>query len=207
MSRGDGFEISDTDTGMMADPKILALARRLRSSVQTLAAVALYDAVRLASWKAGCRLTLEETLPGWCIDPIDDLTGHLVAVGLLDGEHRIPAHAWAGWFGPAYERRQAADFPRIVGGLVAHGMGRDEAITEAKRRTTEARTRLIAPAYNPASVRPSVRPTDRPIAVDGSKEPETTKRNGKEEGVSPNVLASMTPEERAVYDRLMGGRP
>ncbi len=40
MSRDDGFRIADTDTGMMADPKVLALARRLRDSVRTAAAIA-----------------------------------------------------------------------------------------------------------------------------------------------------------------------
>ena len=39
MSRDDGLRIADTDTGMMADPKVLALARRHRDSIRTAAAV------------------------------------------------------------------------------------------------------------------------------------------------------------------------
>ena len=63
----------------------------------------------------------------------------------------------------------------------------------------------------PADAGPAHQPlnaTQRNTTQRGSEEPETTKRkNGKDEGVSPKVLASMTPEQRAVYDRLMGGRP
>jgi hypothetical protein len=104
MSR-DGFAVADTDTAMMSDPKVLALARRLRDPVRTGAALALYDAVRLASWRHGCRLTLDETAPGWWLEPYDDLAGALVAAGLLDDERRIPAHAWESWYGPARDRR------------------------------------------------------------------------------------------------------
>jgi hypothetical protein len=106
MSRDDGFEVADTDTGMLADPKILALARRLHDSIRTGAAIALYDAVRLASWKAGQRLTLDETAPGWWLEPFDDLAAELVAVRLLDDERRVPEHAFEGWFGPARDRRE-----------------------------------------------------------------------------------------------------
>ena len=106
MTRADGFEIADTDTGMMADPKILALSRRLHDTIRTAAAVTLYDSVRLASWRAGRRLTLDETAPGWWLDSFEDLAGELGAVGLLDSERRIPLHAWEGWFGPARDRRQ-----------------------------------------------------------------------------------------------------
>jgi len=106
MGRSDGFEIADTDTGMMSDPKILALARRLRDPIRTLACVALYDAVRLASWRSGRRLRLDETIPGWVLEPVDDLIAHLIAVHLLDPDQRIPIHAWEGWYGPARDRRE-----------------------------------------------------------------------------------------------------
>lgn len=120
MSRGDGFEIADTDTGMLSDPKVVALARRLRDAAKTMTAIGLYDAVRLGSWGCGRRLTLEETLPGWWLDPIDEWVAHLIAVGLLDDEHRIPEHAWQGWYGPAFARRQRYRDLGSRGGLAAH---------------------------------------------------------------------------------------
>lgn len=106
MTRGEGFDIADTDTGMLADKKVLALARRLRDATKTGAAIALYDAVRLASWKDGSRLCLDDTVPGWWLDPIDELAEALVYVGLLDEERRIPTQAWQGWFEVAWARRQ-----------------------------------------------------------------------------------------------------
>lgn len=157
MSRDDGFAIADTDTGLMADPKVLALARRLRDSTRTGAALALYDAVRLASWKAGERLTLDETVPGWWLDPYDDLADALVEVNLLDDERRIPERAWEGWYGPAFDRRERFRELGARGGranALAHGRanGRPHGVP-----------------------RPSDRPTDRPIraraSADGRETP------------------------------------
>ena len=148
MSRDDGFAVADTDTGLMADPKVLALARRVRDTTRTLAAVALWDAVRLASWKAGRRLTLDETLPGWVLDPVDDLADHLVAVGLLDAERRVPEHSWEGWFGPARDRR---DRFRVLG-------ARGGVATRDARAVPPG----AAPGTPPAVARPSVLPSDRP---------------------------------------------
>ena len=91
VSRDAGFPIADTDTGLMSDPKVLALAPRQRDPLRTLASVALWDAVRLASWKAGKRLIASETIPRWCLDPVDDLVTDLVAVRLLDDQERIPS--------------------------------------------------------------------------------------------------------------------
>jgi hypothetical protein len=106
MSR-DGFATGDVDTGLLADPKIVNLARRLRDPVTTGAYIALYVAVVLESWASGQRMTLDDAAPAWWLEPIDDARDHLQAVGLLDAEARIPEHAWAGWFGPAERRRQA----------------------------------------------------------------------------------------------------
>jgi hypothetical protein len=172
MTRDDGFPIADTDTGMLSDPKVLALARRLHDSIRTGAAIALYDAVRLASWKAGCRLTLDETVPGWWLDPVDDLAAELVAVDLLDSERRLPAHAWEGWFGPAFGRRLDASRKSIFGGLVSHGMTPEAANREADRRIAVERARLgLAQPYSsellarPPTVRPSIRPSVPSVQV------------------------------------------
>jgi hypothetical protein len=120
MSRTDGFPVADTDTSLPSDPKVVALARRLHDSIRTGAAQSLYEDVRLASWKAGRRLTLDESLPGWWLDPFDDLADALVAVGLLDDERRLPAHAFEGWYGPARDRRQRYRDLGSKGGQTSH---------------------------------------------------------------------------------------
>ena len=104
MSRDDGLARADIDTGLLSDPKVLTLARRLRDRLRTSGALVLYTGVLLASWRAGRRLALEETVPGWWLDPWEDLAAELVGVHLLDTEQRIPEHAWEGWYGPARDR-------------------------------------------------------------------------------------------------------
>lgn len=154
MSRDDGFRIADTDTGMMADPKVLALARRHRDPMRTAAAVALYDAVRLASWKACRRLTLDETAPGWWLEPVDDMAADLAAVGLLDAEHRIPEHAWRAWFVPALDRYLDRRRRDIFAGLVSRGMAREEANAEADRRIADRRLNLLGSTYKAQPTEP-----------------------------------------------------
>ena len=107
MSRDDGFTIADLDTTLYADPKIVALARRLRDSVQTAAHVALFEALLLGSWGAGHRITLEEALPAWWLDPVDEIRANLQAVGLIGRDGRIKDRAWQAWFTPAWKRREA----------------------------------------------------------------------------------------------------
>lgn len=123
MSRDAGFARADVDTGLYADPKIVALARRLRDPVATAAHVALYEALVLASWGAGDRLTLEQTLPAWwLVEPDVDVAYRTVleAVGLVDAEGRIPEHAWASWFTPASDRRRAYIERGRKGGRAPH---------------------------------------------------------------------------------------
>jgi hypothetical protein len=107
VSRDDGFTIADVDTGLYADPKVVALARRLRNPVQTAAHVALFEALLLGSWGAGQRITFEEALPAWWLKPADDVRTNLVAVGLIGDDGRIPERAWEAWFSPAWQRREA----------------------------------------------------------------------------------------------------
>ncbi len=106
MSRSDGFDHADIDVGLMADPKVVGLARCLRDPVKIGAAVTLYQAAVLASWKAGARLTAEEALPAWWLDLPGQLIDALVVAKLLDADHRIPEHAFESWFGPARDRRE-----------------------------------------------------------------------------------------------------
>ncbi len=169
MSRDDGFKVADIDTGLPADPKVVALARRLRGGIRTAAAMGLHEALLLASWRLGERVTIDEALPAWFLDDPGDLVAALRDVRLIDAEGRIPERAWAGWFGPALDRRFGNDFGRVVGGLVAHGMPREEAVVEARRRQTEIRERLLGPASQPGSITrlPSVRSFVRPSVQPG----------------------------------------
>jgi hypothetical protein len=139
VSRDQGFRNADIDTGLMADPKVVALSRRLRDPVRTMAAVGLYEAVCLASWADGRRLTLEESAPAWWAQPVDELAAHLVAVNLLDGEHRIPTKSWRNWISPALDRLLQKRRTSIFGGLVSHGMEHESANREADRRIAELR--------------------------------------------------------------------
>lgn len=149
-----GFEVADTDTGLMSDPKVVALARSLRDTGQTFAALGVYEAVLLASWKQGERLTAEESLPGWALDPVDDEIVALIETGLLDAEHRIPEAAWDKWFGTAFGRRQEKRDLAAAGGRA----------TAAKTRggtpstTPSGAPGITPPSTAPGAVRPSVRP-------------------------------------------------
>jgi hypothetical protein len=196
MSRDDGFAIADTDTGMLADPKVVALARRLRDPIRTGAAIALYDAVRLASWKAGRRLTLDESLPGWWLDPVDELAAALVAVKLLDDELRLPEHAWEGWFGPARARRDER-----------REAGRRGGLAKARNASDSPRSSGATAELQRSSTRPSVPsvPTVRPSAPGGSKEPgETT--NGMRGG-DPRPLRELVGDLPFLRERLPADPP
>jgi hypothetical protein len=106
VSRDDGFAIADVDAGLYADPKVVALARRLRDPMATAAHVGIYQALVLGSWGAGERISLEEALPAWWLDDVAEQMANLVAVKLVDADGRIPVHAWEAWFRPAWDRRE-----------------------------------------------------------------------------------------------------
>ena len=116
MSRTDGFGICDLDSGLMADPKIVALARRLRDPIRTAAAVSLYVALVTGSWGAGKRISITDALPAWWLADVDDLVSELQAAGLVDDRQSIPEHAWSSWFLPAWERREVRREKAAKGG-------------------------------------------------------------------------------------------
>ena len=146
------------DTRFYSDPKVVALARLVRDPLKTAAFAALYDANVRASWDAGRRLTFDESLPAWWLDPPDEATAALVAVGLLDEDGRVVEHAWASWFLPAAERVADAKVAGMVGGLMTSlGLSKEEAVNEARRRV--ARADLADPRVRPS---PTDRPTDLP---------------------------------------------
>lgn len=106
MSRDDGFRNADIDVGMFADPKVVALVRRVRDPQRAAAHLTLYLALVLQCWNEGARLTFDETLPAWWLEGADDARRDLTDVGLIDHEGRIPVRSWASWFGVAWERRE-----------------------------------------------------------------------------------------------------
>jgi hypothetical protein len=175
MSR-DGLARADTDTSLLSDPKVNALARRLRDPIRTGAALTLYEAVRLSSWREGERMALSDCLPAWWIGSDDDIAAlafELVAVRLLDDELRIPEHAWTAWYEPARERLDDSNRRRVFGGLIRSGLSKDEANKEADRRLNKLKAEPKAgllkaePKAGPAlrhlpSIHPSIQP---PIQV------------------------------------------
>jgi hypothetical protein len=90
----DGFPVADLDTGLLHDPKIIALARLVRDPRATAVYVALYLALVFESWARGSRATLAEACPAWWLDDIDDVAAKLIVVGLIDDGRRLPEHAW-----------------------------------------------------------------------------------------------------------------
>ena len=124
MSHDDGFGIADMDVGLLNDAKVHQLIRATRDEGLVARCLIGYTAVLLASWQQGYRVPLEDAAPIWLTD-LDDLAERLCAVRLLDADHLIPMNAWAGWFGPAYERREAKRAGGRRGGLAAHGLDPD----------------------------------------------------------------------------------
>ena len=143
MSRDDGFDVADVATGHLDDPKVKALWRELAPDQDRMSrALMLHFATLLASWRQGCRVTVDEAVPVW-LAPDAELVAVLVSTKLLDRTRRIPARSWKGWFGPAWERREAR-----------REAGRKGGQASGKRRFS------IAEPGRPSG-RPSV-PSDRP---------------------------------------------
>jgi len=154
MSRDDGFDVADVATGHLDDPKVKALWRELAPDQARMSrALMLHFATLLASWRQGCRVTVDEAVPVW-LAPDAELVTALVAVRLLDRTRRIPARSWKGWFGPAWERREARRESGRLGGLRARG----------KRSLADALHTLDSGANSGATATPHLtgRPSGRP---------------------------------------------
>jgi hypothetical protein len=106
MSRDQGFNNADVDVGKHSDPKVRTLWRHLRDENAMNSAMVLHEAVVLASWAAGERITAEDAAPPWMTD-VEAPTQALAHVGLLDDRGFLPLRSWRSWFAPAAERRQA----------------------------------------------------------------------------------------------------
>ena len=150
MNRDESWKAADISTALMADPKVVALARQMRDPIRTAAALTLYVAVVLASWHEGTRVTIDAAQPAWWTDPADDLVAGLVAVNLIDGATRtIPLRTWRSWYLPAAGRRRDIRRRRTLGGLMAHGASLDTALAELNRRDAEwlAHLEELEPAW------------------------------------------------------------
>ena len=187
MSRDQGFRTADIDVGLLADPKVRRLARRLKDPAAMNAAVVTYLSVLLASWDDGERICAEDVAPGW-MDELD--TSDLEAEGLLDAEGRIPERAWANWYGPAIERRLIGQRGAIFGGLRRQGLSVEEANKEADRRihpfSLKAQPTNLSLQAQPPTTRPTVRPSPRP---------RTDEDEGSSGEAAPLDGAPRSPEE------------
>ena len=146
MSRDDGFNIADVSTSQLDDPKFRALWRRLKDQPAMCEAIASYHAIILESWANGDRVTADEAVPVW-LTPSLDVLAAMVAVGLLDAEHRIPEHAWESWYRPAYKRREERRESGRKGGL-------------AKAANARPSTATAEPEHSQSSALPVPLPSD-----------------------------------------------
>jgi hypothetical protein len=184
MSRDDGFAIADVDTSFFADPKVVALARRLRDPVQTAAHLALYQALVLGSWGAGARITFDDAVPAWWFEPVDEIRSNLAAVGLIDADGRIPRRAWTSWFLPAHTRREARRESGRLG-------GKTSGEPSVEQRPTDAQ-----PALNPSV--PSVPSVPSAPSVPAGQQPTEASRPREATGFDHGAPAAVEPfkEER-----------
>lgn len=178
MSRDDGFAVADVSVHLMDDDKVKRLYRDLDGDLGRMGhAMLLREATLLASWRDGCRRTVEEAAPLWlAVD--DELVAALVRVGLLDRAHRTPLRSWKTWFGPAYDRREQRRRAGKLGG-----------------RPPKPDANLPVDDRKP---RPTVRPSDRTVRPARAREAASSNdANGRR----PEPLATILPEAFAAVKR------
>ena len=194
MSRDEGFRVADLDTGVGDDPKVVALARRLRDPGQTAAHLGLYVALIAKSWGAGQRLTLADAAPAWWLDDVEPIRENLAAVGLLDADGRIPDHAWSSWYSPAAERLERTRERWRRGNARRHR----DATARSQRgdigdpdRTGPDRSEPTAPVLTGRSTPP-------PPPVEG---PRMKGTNARAVGANPRALGTSSRQERDAEKR------
>jgi hypothetical protein len=175
MTRDEGFRTADVDTGLLDDPKMRALWRSLRDPAAMSRAVVAYLAAVLSSWRTGERVTAEDAAPLWS-EPDPDVLDAMTTAGLLDAEHRIPAHVWTSWYEPAAERQQNFRASNRLGGLRAKGTRtREEALALLNAPTVPVivpvtvATDTPARPYRPVLTVPTVPARPITTADDASK--------------------------------------
>jgi hypothetical protein len=198
MSRDDGFAIADVDTSFFADPKVVALARRLRDPVQTAAHLALYQALVLGSWGAGVRITFDEAVPAWWLESPDAIRSNLAAVGLIDADGRIPRRAWTSWYLPAYTRREARRESGRLGGTTSG----------TKRRKMPGEPSVEQrPTHAQPTLNPSVQSAPSVPSVPAGQQPTEAPRPREETGLDHGAPAAVEPLKEGRPERPNGANP
>ncbi len=145
MSR-TGFSRADVDTALLADRKVVALARRYRDEAATSTALVLYIGALLASWAENRPVKAADSAPAWMVADPEPYVRELRAVGLLDSAGRIPKRTLDLWM----ESSRAASVK-----------GREAADSRWKRPSSSNAPALPKQSSSNARampVRPSVRP-------------------------------------------------
>lgn len=105
MSRDDGFTVMDVSTDIVNDPKVRKLFRV--SPDHAPAAFIAFIATLGESWKAGRRVRIDDSWPGY-LDYDQGAVDALMTVGLVDRRGLLSLKAWEGWFGVAKTRRDVS---------------------------------------------------------------------------------------------------
>jgi hypothetical protein len=153
VSRDDGFDVMDVSTSIVHDPKFRKLQRHAPDHAGV--AFTAYVSVMAESWKAGRRVSLEDSWPAFL--PGDPAAiAALVHVGLLDSDGMVPLRAWRGWFDPARKRRKKSrDRWNRYNSKRDHPRTENDADTALVPRGDDADTATSVPPVR--SSRPSVR--------------------------------------------------
>jgi hypothetical protein len=192
MARDDGFAIADVDTGLFDDSKVRALWRQLGEPNAVSRAMTIYVATLLESWATGRRVPAADAVPVWLPPAVDDLAS-LTAAGLLDADGRLPSRAWASWFGPARDRREAKRTGGRRGGLKAHGIAPEGVLKPASKHSSGI------PRAKPDPSSPSV-PTDPSVAPARARNGglSTKRTNGRDLGTCPSCGDELHPGDTGV---------
>lgn len=102
MPRSQGFARGDLDTAFPLDDKFLALRGRLDAE-RYYAAAGVYFTVVAATWREAERKVAIRVAPD-----APDLIEHLVAVGLLGDDGRLPTRVFTSWVGRARRQRKSS---------------------------------------------------------------------------------------------------
>ena len=185
MSRDDGFAVADIDSSYFDDAKMRDLWNALGNPDRMARAICLHESTVLASWRAGCRVTVSQAVPLW-LSVDAELVDALRKAKLLDRTGKVPAASWEEWFGAAYSRREARRESGRIGGIASAHRRALPGEAPPKRRRKQPLSVAEPDRPSVPSVRPSG-PTDRPSVV------EPPSKNGGRGG-SPTPIVDLLPE-------------
>lgn len=105
MGRIDGFAVMDVSTDIANDPKFRKLQRVAPDHAAT--AFTAYVALAAGSWKAGRRVTVDDSWPSFLTYSLAAIQA-LQHVELIDETGCVLLKTWRAWYEPARRRRDAA---------------------------------------------------------------------------------------------------